>query len=466
MPSRSTYSVIRTPVLLVATSEFVVFLAAGLLASFVLATNGPFAERSLPDGAVMQGVTLASLTVLSFLSMGLYQFHQRIEYRDVVARVLVGILIASVGLAVVYFLIPALNPGLTQLAVVYVLSIIPILLMRHFVLSHVDENIFRRNILILGSGECAAAITALRRRADRRGFKIVGAVPVDGQELSVDTGKVIVSDKPLVEIAREYKVDDIIIAMDNRRGALPIRELLRCKLSGIDVLDLLEFLERESGKIRADLVSPSWLIFSSGFRVTRMRKFLKRLLDIFVSVVGLLVVWPILLAVSLAIWIESGFSGPILYRQVRVGRNGELFELLKFRSMDVDAESDGGAVWARENDSRVTRVGRVIRKFRIDEFPQLLNVLRGEMSIVGPRPERPEFTEKLKKTVPYYDERHTLKPGITGWAQLKYSYGSSTRDATEKLHYDLYYVKNHGLILDIAIMIQTIEVMFWGKGAR
>jgi sugar transferase (PEP-CTERM system associated) len=254
--------------------------------------------------------------------------------------------------------------------------------------------------------------------------------------------------------------------MDDRRGNLPIRELLDARLQGIDVIDLLQFLERETGKIRVDLVNPGWLIFSSGFRTSRFRRFNKRLVDIVVSATLLLLCWPIMLLIALAIKIEDGFKAPVLYRQCRVGYNDEPFWVLKYRSMRMDAEADGKAVWAMEDDGRITRVGRFLRQYRLDELPQILNVFRGQMSLVGPRPERPEFVDSLKESIPYYSERNTVKPGITGWAQLRYSYGSSAEDAIEKLQYDLYYVKNQSLMLDIMVILQTVEVVLWGKGAR
>jgi sugar transferase (PEP-CTERM system associated) len=320
--------------------------------------------------------------------------------------------------------------------------------------------------MIYGAGERAASILDLRRRADRRGFRIVGNLAAPGDSFVGDKNILKANGKSITDIAIEHQADEIVVAMDDRRGNLPIRELLDARLQGIDVIDLLHFLERETGKIRVDLVNPGWLIFSSGFRTSRFRRFNKRLVDIVVSATLLLLFWPIMLLITLAIKIEGGFKAPVLYRQSRVGYNDEPFWVLKYRSMRMDAEEDGKAVWATEDDGRITRVGRFLRQYRLDELPQILNVLRGQMSLVGPRPERPEFVDSLKESIPYYSERHTVKPGVTGWAQLRYSYGSSAEDAIEKLQYDLYYVKNHGLMLDIMIILQTVEVVLWGKGAR
>jgi sugar transferase (PEP-CTERM system associated) len=229
---------------------------------------------------------------------------------------------------------------------------------------------------------------------------------------------------------------------------------------------LVDFLERESGKIPVELLDPSWLIFSEGFRIPPLRTVAKRIFDFTVSLIALLLVWPIMLLVAIAIKIGDGIRAPVFYRQIRVGHRGAGFSILKFRSMVVDAEGDSGAVWAQKDDSRITRIGHFLRNSRIDELPQLFNVILGQMSIVGPRPERPEFVQELEKNIPYYSERHALKPGVTGWAQLKYSYGASEEDAVEKLKFDLYYIKKHNVLLDLLIILQTVEVVLWSKGAR
>jgi sugar transferase (PEP-CTERM system associated) len=243
-------------------------------------------------------------------------------------------------------------------------------------------------------------------------------------------------------------------------------QLLECRLDGVEVTELLTFLERETGKVRLDVLNPSWFIFSDGFRRGKAHSVLERSFDIGASFVLLLLALPFMVFATLAIKFEDGSKASVLYRQIRVGRYGKNFAVLKFRSMREDAEKGGKAIWASKNDSRITRVGEFMRKTRIDELPQIINVLRGEMSFVGPRPERPEFVQQLSERIPYYRERHTLKPGITGWAQLCYPYGSSEQDALEKLQYDLFYIKNHTLIFYLAILLQTVEVVLWRKGAR
>jgi sugar transferase (PEP-CTERM system associated) len=261
-------------------------------------------------------------------------------------------------------------------------------------------------------------------------------------------------------------VEEIVVGPDERRGTLPVGALLECKQRGIAVTELSEFFEREAGKIMMEPTNPSWLVFSEGFNISTTRRAIKRTFDLVISLLVLLLAWPFMLLTTLAIRLESGRGTPILYYQERVGENGKLFQVIKFRSMRTDAERDGVAQWATEHDNRVTRVGRFIRKVRLDELPQLCNVLRGDMSIIGPRPERPQFVDDFNKCIRYYSLRHCLKPGLTGWAQLRYPYGSSLKDAEEKLKFDLFYVKNHNFVFDLAILVQTLEVVLFGRGAR
>jgi sugar transferase (PEP-CTERM system associated) len=260
-------------------------------------------------------------------------------------------------------------------------------------------------------------------------------------------------------------VDEVVVAMDDRRRGFPVHEFLECRMSGIDVVDLPTFPERETGKVRLDVLNPSWIIFAEGFNVSPLQRAVERIFDVVASGLLILVALPFMLLAMLAIKLEDGFNAPVLYRQQRVGRNNEVFNVVKFRSMRIDAESDGQAIWATKNDPRATRVGTLMRKTRIDELPQLFTVLNGHMSFVG-RARAAEFVAQLEQRIPYYRERHWVKPGITGWAQLCYPYGATEQDALEKLQYDLYYVKNRSLLFDFAILVQTVEVVLWGKGAR
>jgi sugar transferase (PEP-CTERM system associated) len=296
-------------------------------------------------------------------------------------------------------------------------------------------------------------------------YHIVGYVPVPNEECSVSPSQLLPMEGSLMDMVNKHDVNEIVVAVQNRRGgALPIRELLICKLNGIKVTDSAAFFEREACQIRVDSLQPSWLVFGNGFDQGFFRIWCKKSFDLVVSLCVLIVALPILLITALLIFAED--RGPVFYRQERVGKDGHPFMVLKFRSMRADAERGGTPQWASANDPRTTRIGRIIRLLRIDEFPQILNVLKGDMSFVGPRPERPYFVEQLCKEVPYYNVRHSVKPGITGMAQVRYQYGASVADAIQKLQYDLYYVKNNSLFLDLLILIDTLQVVILGKGSR
>lgn len=457
---------VRPPLLLLAGFETLVLLSSLYVASIVVFGDIEAAERNIgPIGP--RAALITAVVLLSLIAMGLYQFHQRLYYREAVLRVVVGVGIGSLTIALLFFLFPSLAIVAEVAGIAMAYSLTLLLGVRYFFARTVDENVFRRRTLIYGAGERAASLMDLRRRADRRGFRIVGRMAAPGDAILGDSGDVMITNgKSIIDLALEVEADEIVIAMDERRGNLPVRDLLDARLKGIDVIDLMEFFERETGKIRVDIVNPGWLIFSPGFRISNFRRIGKLIVDVLMSALLILVLWPVVLVVAIAIKIEDGPAAPILYRQWRVGEGGKPFEVLKFRSMTVDAESDGKAVWARADDQRITRVGQILRNTRLDEFPQVFNVLRGEMSLVGPRPERPEFVSELQESIPYYAERHAVKPGITGWAQLRYSYGASEEDALEKLKYDLYYIKNQSLLLDGIIILQTVEVVLWSKGAR
>jgi sugar transferase (PEP-CTERM system associated) len=331
----------------------------------------------------------------------------------------------------------------------------------------VDQEGLRRRVLVVGTGRRASLLVERMRRAvDRRGFSLVGFVPAGEESSLIPAERRLDASGGLLALARGHDVDEIVVGADDRRGSLPMAELLECRLAGIQVTDLATFFEREAGKIKLGIVDPSWLVFSDGFDRRQWRQVTKRSFDMLASTLLLVLAAPLMLLTTLAIWLESGFKGPVIYRQERVGEGGRTFTVLKFRSMRTDAEKDGKAVWAQKDDDRITTVGRVIRKLRIDELPQVFNVLRGDMSFVGPRPERPCFVADLSKQIPYFGLRHCVKPGITGWAQLRYAYGASVEDSAEKLKFDLYYAKNHSLVFDLMILMQTVEVVLFGKGAR
>jgi sugar transferase (PEP-CTERM system associated) len=405
------------------------------------------------------------IVVVSLMAFGLYSARQRAQLSGVLVRVAAALLIASCAVAAVFYLVPSLRlwRGVEALAVVT--AGCGVVLSRLVFTRAVNQEIFKRRVLVYGSGAAAAAVSSLRRSSDRRGFQLVGFVQPPGEPCVVPRERVLDGDGNLRRLCQFGNVNEVVVAMDDRRRGFPIRELLDCRLAGVDVTELLTFLERETGRVRLDVLNPSWMIFGPGFRRDPLRLFSSRVLDLSASFLVLLFSFPFMLLTVAAIKCEDGWRAPALYSQRRVGLGGREFKVLKFRSMRQDAELNG-AQWAQQEDPRVTRVGAVIRKLRIDELPQVFNVLRGHMSFIGPRPERPEFVAELAEKIPYYMQRHYVKPGITGWAQLCYPYGSSEQDALEKLQYDLYYIKNNNLLFDIAILVQTAEVVLLGKGAR
>lgn len=323
---------------------------------------------------------------------------------------------------------------------------------------------FLPRVLIIGTGDEALDVSVQLSEPYHHGVKVVGFVPVDDNH-AVDKARWLTSERGLLALAEAHKVGEIIVAVRERRGGvLPIRDLLECKLHGVRVSDLSSFFERIKLQVPVDSLKASWLIYGDGFRQGLGRGVVKRVFDIVIALFLLILALPVMLVTALLIVLED--RGPVFYRQERVGLGGRTFKVTKFRSMRIDAEKDGKAKWATRNDDRITRVGRFIRKVRIDELPQLINVLGGSMSLVGPRPERPVFVDQFSVEIPFYTVRHSVKPGVTGWAQVRYQYGSSIDDSINKLQYDLYYVKNHTLMLDLFVLIETIRVVITGEGAQ
>ena len=326
----------------------------------------------------------------------------------------------------------------------------------------------KQNILILGTREMALNVARELKARDDLNVNLVGfleAKPGDsGPERTVFGHPVIGAADDLERLAAEYRVARIVVAMEDRRGKMPVRELVRLRVQGIRVEDAHSTMSSLSGRIWLESIHPSWFVYSDGFRRSRLTLALKRTLDLSFGIFGLVISLPVMALVAMAIKLDS--KGPVIFRQKRVGLGGRSFELLKFRSMRVDAEQANGAQWASSNDPRATRVGRFIRKFRLDELPQFINLIRGEMSFVGPRPERPVFVEQLRKDIAYYDERHSVRPGITGWAQVMYPYAATVEDSYRKLEYDLFYLKNMSIFFDCAIILKTIRTVISGEGGR
>jgi sugar transferase (PEP-CTERM system associated) len=372
---------------------------------------------------------------------------------------------AIMVMAAALYILPKLwiDRGVVLLAAISAVVFAAVL--RWMLYSIVDENLFKRRVLVYGAGDRAAAIARLRRRSDRRGFRVMGFIQCPGEYNELPSKHLVDARNGLTSLCRKNRIDEVVVAMDDRRRGFPATDLLECRFRGVEVTELSTFLERETGIVRMDVLNPSWMIFGSGFRRGAMRTVSTRILDLFTSSLLLLTTMPVMLATALAIKLEDGWQAPVFYRQQRVGLGGKTFGILKFRSMCLDAERNG-ARWAQRRDPRVTKVGGLIRMMRIDELPQIINVFRGDMSLVGPRPERPQFVDAFSKEIPYYVMRHCVKPGITGWAQLCYPYGSSKDDALQKLQYDLYYIKNKCILFDLTILLQTVEVVFLGVGAR
>ena len=413
----------------------------------------------------LTALVFAAALMVSVTATGLYQRSLRDSVVGMAARMAVGFVLGFTLLSLGFMAVPVpLAESTVRIAML--LSIIGIAVTRGIFQQISDRCWLKPQVLVLGTGRQAAQIQRLKRKVDWSGVCLVGYVPLPGQDSVVNSRKVMSITTSLPDLAEQHAVDQLVIAADDCELDSLIGEILECKLRGIEVIDLLRFMERQTHKIQLEALGPLGITYLDGFSHAVLRRKKKRVFDILVSIMMLLVMLPVIVGTALAVLVESRGRGPILYFQNRVGRDGRIVRLMKFRSMRTDAEKDGKAVWASTKDDRVTRVGKFIRRTRIDELPQLLNVLKGDMSFVGPRPERPEFVEHLSKTIPYYAMRHRINPGITGWAQINYPYGCSDNDAKEKLQYDLYYMKNYSLLLDIIIMLETAQVVLWAKGSR
>lgn len=409
--------------------------------------------------------TLIIISCMTF--MGLYWHHRKeSELFDFGLRVLASLILGMLFLALAMYAFPQIAVDRSSMLFALFISLLLISFIRliHYRIS--DHDASRSRVLVVGAGKKALMIEKLRRKSDLYGIKIVGYVCVSGANASVPHEKVISSIKSLSAYCEQNYIEEIIVAVDDRRKNFPVDEILECKMDGIIVNEAGDFIERQVKKIRLDTLHPSSMIFSDGYTRAVLNTYSKRFFDITASVLLLVLTFPVIIITALSIWLESGRKGTIIYRQERLGKDGVPFYVLKFRSMKEDAEKDGEAQWAQKDDDRVTKNGKVIRMLRIDELPQLFNVLKGQMSFVGPRPERPQFVEQLSQVIPYYNLRHSVKPGITGWAQISYPYGASEHDAIEKLQYDLYYIKRYSLMFDMLILFQTAQAVLWARGGR
>jgi len=408
-----------------------------------------------------------SLVMLGFMTAsGLYDFESHGGIRALLTRIGLSFGLGFITMSLLFYFFPDLLLGRGAFLIAFGLALSGILASRILFVRWTQVGALKTRVLVLGTSSRAAHIeTFLSRRRGASSLQVVGYLPMGGCHHFVDHARIIDTTEPLPALVKRLQISQIILAVrDRREGGMPVSELLECKLLGTEIIELSSFFERQSGHLQLDSMNASWMILAEGFQQGMLRDTVKRLFDLVISSVMLLISLPLMLLTALLIKLES--PGPVLYRQERVGAGGKAFTILKFRSMRADAEHDGKPRWASLNDSRITLVGRIIRRTRIDELPQIFNVFLGDMSFVGPRPERPYFVQDLTQQIPYYGVRHTVKPGITGWAQVRYAYGSSVDDALQKLQYDLYYVKNHSLFLDLMILFQTVQVVLWGKGAR
>ena len=415
---------------------------------------------------VAAGSVFALVAVASIGAAGLYRYSLE---GSALARWTRGALALTVGFALAHFAfanLSGLDVYLSSLPGIVAAGVASLALVRLAIASGERLDWFSHRVLVLGTGVDAASVERSLASMARSGVSFVGFYPcATSSDVAVPKQALLPSSVPLELLVESLRVDEVIVAVrEQRGGTVPLSELLSCRLRGVRITDLAGFFERMSGEVRVDALKASWLIYGDGFRQGWARRVVKRCFDLFAAMLLLVVGIPTMLVTALAIWLDS--PGPILFFQERVGLGGRAFRVIKFRSMKIDAEEDGKPRWASSNDRRITRVGRFIRKTRIDELPQIFNVLKGEMSFVGPRPERPYFVSKLTDQIPFYGARHTLKPGLTGWAQVRCSYGASIEDTARKLQYDLYYVKNHTLFLDLAILVRTIKVVLSGQGAH
>jgi sugar transferase (PEP-CTERM system associated) len=415
-------------------------------------------------GRLPQLFTFALSLETAMIAVGVYGADALQSLRRAIARILVAISLGVIFLSVLFFLSPAITFWRSNLFYAMGIAAVSLIVMRILLGKMLGSHVFKRRVVVLGAGPRAARLKALQQQPGSA-FVVVGYVSMSEANRVIPEAIARDAIYNLADHVVLLNASEVVLALEERRNALPLKDLLRIKTTGVHVNDISTFLERETGRVDLQSVNPSWLIFSDGFSSGRMLSgVFKRLFDITASLLLLVLAGPVILLTALAVKLES--KGPAFYRQRRVGLYGVGFDCLKLRSMRQDAEVNGQAVWAEKDDPRITRIGRFIRKVRIDELPQCWSVLKGEMSFVGPRPERPQFVEDLEQQLPYYAERHMVKPGITGWAQINYPYGASIEDSRQKLEYDLYYAKNYSPFLDLLILLQTIRVVLWPEGAR
>jgi sugar transferase (PEP-CTERM system associated) len=440
----------------------------GLLLALYLRVGLDGAGYELNARSAWLKISIATLVSLGSLFIyDLYSLTAINQRRELIYRLLQALGTAWAALAVLFYFAPDLmiGRGVTLLSIPLVAILILCWRMFfHWLTSHPDIG---ERVLIVGSGATAISVAKATKERQTAGYRVVGFLSSEPELLgkSLFNPKVIGLINELEEVVKREKIDRVVIAIRDRRGSFPTEQLLKLSLSGdVAIEEFTSFHERLTGQVNLDMLRPSWLIFGGRARATKLRSLVREIAHRGLALFGLIFSFPIAILAAIAVKLES--PGPVFYRQERVGKNGRTFEVIKLRSMQEDAEKDGQAIWAQENDSRITRVGRIIRALRIDEIPQFWCILKGEMSFVGPRPERPVFVKQLACEIPFYEQRHLVAPGLTGWAQVRYPYGASVQDAKEKLQYDLFYIKNQSLLLDLLIVLETFKTIVFGRGAR
>jgi len=461
---------IHTPFLLTAALESVAIGFAAYTGYFTRFGEFPDFYAHLP-----YAISLGAMLTFFMMTMGVYEARLREGILGVALRTAVAMfLLGTLGMSILMYLATGLSEGRGVLLFSLLEAFAIVIALRLITSSIVDDDFMKRRVVVLGTGMRALKIAnRMRRRSDQRAFVLAGYMSQPGTDDVVSELGVKIMGYPeqgLLSFCREHHIDEIVVASDDRRAdssntPVPFDELMNCRLSGVEVCEVQNFIEREGCKIDVDLLQRAWLVYSDGFITSGYRAFTKRIFDVIAALVLIVFTLPLMLLTGLIVAGADRFKGPIFYRQQRIGLDGEIINVAKFRTMRVDAE-DSGAVWAGHNDPRTTSIGGFLRSTHLDELPQLFSVLSGKMSMVGPRPERPVFVDYLKSHLPFYEQRHHIKPGLTGWAQLCYPYGASIEDSKEKLQYDLYYLKNHSILLDLIILFQTVEAVLVGEGAR
>ena len=463
-------SISRRPLSVASFADMALF-AAFCIVSMLMAVSmqlGPYGTGTAT--ALIPALQFAAITTAVATMFGLFRAGEKKPLSVVVTRTMLALAVAVPITYVLFTVIPSREGLRSVLSYAALFTLSSVILVRPLLLAVVITSVGTRRLLIVGSGPDALAVEELVENQGPRRAVVVGFYPAGSPDESMGNGRAgraptFPTTLKLQAIVERFHVSEVIVAArEQRGGALPIDDLLECRIGGVPVSDLSAFYERVRGEVPVDSLKASWLVYGAGFVQNPLRTLVKRAFDVIAATVLLLLALPVLALAMFAIFIESGM--PVFFTQERVGRAGRIFNCLKLRTMRIDAEVDGVPRWAAAGDARVTRVGRVLRKLRVDEIPQLLNVLMGDMSLVGPRPERPCFVDQLRDEIRFYDVRHSIKPGVTGWAQIRYPYGSSVQDAQRKLQYDLFYVKNHSLVLDVLILAETVRVVLFGEGAQ